>query len=236
MKRILTTTAILILTTFSAATAFAQQPLYGEWDLVKITKDGKDVPVVPARKTPSIKFDKESSAAGSGGCNGYSGSYTTQGGKINFGPIRATKMGCAPEINRQEILFFELLNKTDRYKMSGGRLVLSDEAGTNALHFVSLAPPQIADDVKPVEPPTKPDERPFLWIVDKKKVDCRGIVRQNCLQVKKTDAAEWEILRDKIAGFRYKPGKYYLIRVKRTAAGYKLVKIISRTRLMAHVD
>jgi len=241
MKRILTT-AIFILTGLFTLQTFAQQPLYGEWVLARITMDGKDVPVEPAKKTPGIKFDKETSATGSGGCNGFSGAYTAGSGKISFGPIRSTKMGCAPEINKQETLFFELLNKTSRYQLSGGSLILSDESGKNALRFVSLAPPPPAED----EPPAEPKVKIFLWIVDKQRVDCRDVVFKKCLQVKETDAAEWQVLRASIAGFKYRPGGYYLIRVKRilktsmmanaSVYDYKLVRVIKRTKKMPHVD
>ena len=235
MRRIFLTTAIFILTTLFSLPAFTQQPLYGEWELVKITRDGKDVPVTPARKTPGINFAKEWSVSGSGGCNSYGGTYTLDNGKIKFGPIRSTKMGCAQEINKQEMLFFEILDKAANYKMSKGNLTLSDGAGANALNFVSLAPPA-----------AEPREKIFRWIVDKQQVDCRGIVHQNCLQVKERDFDQWEIRREKIIGFKYQPGRYYLIRVKRVLKPYtttndfifeyKLVKIISRTRLMPHVD
>jgi heat shock protein HslJ len=223
MKRILITTAIFILTGLFATAAFAQQTLSGEWTLTRMVRDTWDVPVVAAGKTPTITFSGDG-FSGNGSCNSYGGSYTTQGRKgFKAGPIRSTKMACMQSgVNAQETAFFDMLGKADTYNVSGDNLTLSSGGGAYSLTFKrKLAV----------------EERPFLWIVDKKQVDCRGIVQQNCLQVKKTDAEQWQILRAKIEGFRYKPGRYYLIRVKRDANGnYKLVKIISRTRLMAHVD
>lgn len=245
MRRTLITIAIFILAALSAAPAFAQQPLYGEWDLTRITKNGREVPVVAARKTPGIRFDSGSRAAGSGGCNGYSGSYSTGGGKINFGPIRATEMGCAAEINAQEMLFFDILSKAKIYKMSGGTLILSDETGKNALHFVSLAPPQPADEEPPAALPA-PVEKIFVWLVNKQLVNCRDVVLRRCMQVKEKDYDPWETLHATIAGFKYRSGRYYVIQVKRVskkgisagtpAYDYKLLKVVSRTRKMPHVD
>ena len=117
--------------------------------------------------------------------------------------------------------FFAILEKVTSYEITGDVLKLAGEGGAYSLTFTR----------KSAE-----EERPFLWIVDKKQVDCRGVVHQNCLQVKKRDFDQWEILREKIGGFAYKPGRYYLLRVRHSDKGYKLVKIISRTRLMPHVD
>jgi heat shock protein HslJ len=221
----------------------AQPPLYGDWELTKMIKDGAEMALAPGGKTPTIKFSKEG-FNGTGGCNGYAGSYTTAaGGKWTVGPVRSTKMACMGGVNVQEAAYFEILGKTTQYRMSKGSLLLTDSGGNNSLTFRYKAPETPATKV---EAPAEPREKTFLWIVDKQRVDCRGIVRQNCLQVKETDAAEWQILRESIAGFKYKPGKYYLIRVKRilkTSAmanapvfDYKLVRVISRTRKMPHVD
>jgi len=231
MKRIFITTAILIFTAIFTSPAFAQrQALAGEWTLVRMVRDTWQVPMVSTTgKTPTIKFSSEG-FSGNGGCNSYGGSYTVDGGKFTPGPIRSTKMACAGEVNAQESAFFAIMGKADSYQVADYTLTIAGEGGAYSLAFLR----------KRVE------EKPFLWIVDKKKVDCRGIVHQNCLQVKKTDADEWEILREKIVGFKYQPGRYYLIRVKRSMKSvmmandfiyeYKLVKVISRTRLMPHVD
>jgi heat shock protein HslJ len=196
--------------------------LSGEWTLIRMVRDTWDVPLTGGGKTPTIKFADEG-FSGNGGCNSYGGSYTTEGSKgFKAGPIRSTKMACAQGgANGRETAFFDIIGRADTYRITGNTLVLSSDGGAYSLTFKRQA---------------MAEEKPFLWIVDKRQVDCRGVVHQNCLQVKKTDAAEWQILREPIKGFKYIPGKYYLIRVQPTAKGYKLVKIISRTRLMSHVD
>ncbi|HEV7642467.1 MAG TPA: META and DUF4377 domain-containing protein [Pyrinomonadaceae bacterium] len=196
--------------------------LTGEWTLTHMVRDTWDVPLAGDGKTPTIKFTDEG-LSGNGGCNSYGGSYTTEGSKgFKAGPIRSTKMACTQGgVSGRESAFFDILGRADTYRITGNTLVLSSDGGAYSLTFQK----------KPA-----PEDKPFLWIVDKRQVDCHGVVHQNCLQVKKTDAAEWQILREPIKGFKYLPGKYYLIRVQPTAKGYKLVKVISRTRLMAHVD
>ncbi len=197
--------------------------LSGEWTLTRMVRDTWDVPVAATGKIPTIKFTDEG-LSGSGGCNSYGGSYTTEGTKgFKAGPIRSTKMACTQGgANGRETAFFDIIGRADTYRLTGNTLVLSSDGGAYSLTFKRQG--------------MAPEDKPFLWIVDKRQVDCRGVVHQNCLQVKKTDAAQWEILREPIKGFKYLPGKYYLIRVQWTAKGYKLVKVISRTRLMSHVD
>jgi heat shock protein HslJ len=217
MKKTFITAAIFIMAGLFTA-VYAQQTPSGEWTLTRMIKDDKNISLSANGKTPTIKFGDEG-FSGNAGCNSYSGNNIGDKGTFKAGPVRSTKMACAPEVSEQENFFFSVLEKAAVIDVSDGTLSLSSSDSRNSLRFRQ-----------------KSDDTPFLWIVDKKQVDCRGIVHQNCLQVKKTDVVEWQILRTKIEGFNYKPGKYYLIRVKRAANGYKLVKVISRTRLMAHVD
>jgi heat shock protein HslJ len=223
MKNILIAAVILIFTAILTTPAIpAQQGLSGEWTLTRMVRDTWDVPVMTTGKVPTIKFSGEG-FSGNGSCNSYGGSYTLEGGKgFKPGAVRSTKMACVqPEINGQEKAFFAILEKVTSYEITGDMLKLAGEGGAYSLTFTR----------KSAE-----EELPFLWIVDKKQVDCRGVVHQNCLQVKKRDFDQWEILREKIGGFVYKPGRYYLLRVRHSDKGYKLVKIISRTRLIPHVD
>jgi heat shock protein HslJ len=244
MKKILITTAILIFTAVFSIPALGQQELSGEWELTRMVRDGKELPMVTTGKTPTIKFGE--GFAGNGSCNSYGGSYTIEGKKFKAGPIRATKMACAGEVNAQEMAYFSLLEKMDSYQILKGTLTMAGEGGLHSLTFAVR--PDVRSPVEEAAEETRPEpkEKTLLWIVDKGQVDCRGIVPQKCLQVKQRDFDEWQILRAEIGGFKYKPGRYYLIRVKRTMKSwtmangqvydYKLVKVISRTRLMPHVD
>jgi heat shock protein HslJ len=220
MKKIFTSTAILIFTLILTGQTFAQ--LSGEWTLTKMVRDTFEVRLSQDAKAPTLKFGDER-LSGNGGCNSYGAGYKTEGDKgFKAGPVMSTKMACMrPDANKQESAYFDTLDRADSYRITGNTLMLSGNGGAYSLTFRRLG------GIK---------SRPFLWIVDKKMVDCQGIVHQNCMQVKKTDIAEWEILRAPIAGFKYRPGRYYLLRVQQTADGYKLVKIVSRTRLMPHVD
>ena len=71
------------------------------------------------------------------------------------------------------------------------------------------------------------------------KVECYGVMLQECLQVRAVGAAEWELLYEGINDFSYEPGFSYVVRVERTrrkvvladASEYewRLLALISKT-------
>lgn len=238
MKKLFITTAIFILTALFTIPALGQSALSGEWVLSKMVKDGVNVPILTGGKgAPTLIFGENNRISGNGSCNRYSGTMTEENGKLTVGPVISTKMGCLDGFGEQEVKYFDILNKVSIYKSDEGILHLADAGSKNILIYTRKG-----GEVKPAEP----EVVNHLWIVNKVKVDCQGVAPQKCLQVKKTDAAPWENFYGTIAGFKYKPGKYYLIRVQRTkkknvpadasAYDYKLIKVMSRTRLMPHVD
>jgi heat shock protein HslJ len=234
MKKSFILTAIFVLSAVFSVPVLAQGALSGTWDLTKIVKDGVDVPLVSGGKAPTIIFGDNNSVSGNGSCNGYGGKYTLSGGsEIKFGPIHSTRIGCMGGINGQESTFLNILQGAAIYKTDEGIMHLADADSKNILTFKLKQ--------------ALPETMTHLWIVNNKRVDCQGFAaNQKCLQVKKTDAAPWENFYGTIAGFNYKPGRIYLIRVTAmkekvvaadgSAYDYKLVKVISRTKLMPHVD
>lgn len=238
MRKLFITTAIFVLTALLAIPALAQSPLSGSWVLTKMVEEGADVPILTGGKgAPTLIFGENNRISGNGSCNGYGGTMTEKDGKLTVGPIMSTKMGCLGGFGEQEVKYFDILNKVSIYKSDKGTLQLTDADWANTLTFTRQG-----SEVKPVAPETIN----HLWIVNKEKVDCQGVAPQKCLQVKKTDAEPWENFYGAIEGFKYKPGKFYLIRVTATkkknvpadasAYDYKLVKVMSRSKLMPHVD
>ena len=47
-----------------------------------------------AHLQPTIEFAAEGTVSGFAGCNTFSGSYTTDGATLTFGPMATTKMAC----------------------------------------------------------------------------------------------------------------------------------------------
>ncbi len=78
--------------------------------------------IVPEGKSVTIDFSSLGTVSGYGGCNNFGGVFKTSGKNISFIDIYATEKAC---INSQvEANFLAALQKTDSYKISGGKLML----------------------------------------------------------------------------------------------------------------
>lgn len=71
----------------------------------------------------------EGRAAGSGGCNRFTGGYTLDGASLRFGALAATQMACAPAVMDQERRFFAAMAEVRGWRIEQRRLLLTDAAG-----------------------------------------------------------------------------------------------------------
>lgn len=101
------------------------------WQLISI--QGQDV---LEDTTVTLEFDEER-AAGSAGCNSFSGDYSLDGANIQFGPLVSTMMFCgSPEgAMEQEGLYLETLSQTASFHVNEGQLELLNAAGETILVF-----------------------------------------------------------------------------------------------------
>lgn len=85
----------------------------------------------PDSTVPMLRLDAaDARAAGNGGCNRFSGSYTLEGNALSFGPLAMTRRACVEEaLNRQETAFGQALADTRSWRMAGDTLVLAGDAG-----------------------------------------------------------------------------------------------------------
>jgi heat shock protein HslJ len=76
-------------------------------------------------------FGEDGTVSGSGGCNTYSGSYTTTApDQISFGAIAATAMACEDaEVTQTEQDYFAALANVTTYQIDGNTLTLRDASG-----------------------------------------------------------------------------------------------------------
>ena len=72
----------------------------------------------------------ETDASGTGGCNTFGGTYTTDGDTISFGPLASTMMACEPPIMEQETVYLAALDGATSYTVDGETLTTSGDAGT----------------------------------------------------------------------------------------------------------
>lgn len=116
-----------------------QDPLVNTaWTL--FTSDVQDVEATPEAgldaNAPTLEFLADNQAAGTGGCNRYSTTYTLDGANITFGQIASTRMACEG-LMEQEQAFFDTLATAQRYGMTGDRLYIWSEDG-RPLTFVKV--------------------------------------------------------------------------------------------------
>jgi heat shock protein HslJ len=90
--------------------------------------------IVPEGKSATLEFGSGGKISGYGGCNKYGGLYSTVNKKgtitdymvnhkhISFTDIYATEKACTN--SQVEANFLAALQKTDSYKISGGKLML----------------------------------------------------------------------------------------------------------------
>ena len=94
--------------------------LVGAWDLAEMGPTADF-----ARIQPTIEFTADGSVSGFAGCNSYSGSYTTDGSTLTFGPLMTTKMACqAPGATVEGAYLAALSGVTGWAVEADGRLLL----------------------------------------------------------------------------------------------------------------
>lgn len=80
---------------------------------------------------PRLEFNSEGRVGGNSGCNEISSTYTTDGIKIQFGPIMATKMACPGPGERE---FLKALKPEMSFRIENLKLYLLD-GGKEKLQF-----------------------------------------------------------------------------------------------------
>ena len=113
-----------------------QQLLAGTaWQLVELGNDGV---LAPAR--PTLEFTAPGMVSGSGSCNRFSGSVTLSGEGISFGPLAATRMACAEQVDAQEARYFKALEGAQRFVVEGDTLAIHSKVMDQPMVFIRTPP------------------------------------------------------------------------------------------------
>lgn len=107
-------------------------PLAGSaWGLVEMNGEA-----VPADADVFVAFREDGRAAGSGGCNRFTGSYTQGPGRLAFSPLAATRMACPrPVMARESAVFAAMERVASVARHTRTTLVLADADGRPILRF-----------------------------------------------------------------------------------------------------
>lgn len=111
----------------SDASADLSRILNGKWELTYVTGPRIAFEGLYTEKIPSIEFKvDEKQVGGNNSCNGYGGSFTLDGDKLAFGPMRSTMMACP---GTGEETYMKALEKVNRYQIENGNVLvlLADE-------------------------------------------------------------------------------------------------------------
>ena len=73
---------------------------------------------------------QQGTVSGSGGCNTYTGPYSTSGGAISVGPLAITGVVCDPAVTEQETLYLARLQVANEYQIEGNQLRISGQIGS----------------------------------------------------------------------------------------------------------
>jgi len=97
----------------------------------KLTRLGASaVEVAPSQRKRSLVLHADKGqVAGSGGCNRFSGSYTSDGSALSFGSLASTRMACAVEME-QEAAFLASLGRVRSWRIRGDGLELLGADGS----------------------------------------------------------------------------------------------------------
>ena len=124
-----------------AAEGGGAEPLEGTaWRLVEL--GGQPARSAGNEGTPSLRLDAaQTRATGNTGCNGFGGPYELSGESLRFGALASTRRACVDEaLNQQEHAYMRALDETRTWRIAGGTLVLSGEAGVVARFAAQPAP------------------------------------------------------------------------------------------------
>ncbi len=78
---------------------------------------------------PITAIFQQGQVTGSGGCNTYSGSFTTFASDITIGALTVTGLTCDPAVMDQETFYLARLQVVDKYQIEGSQLRLSGRIG-----------------------------------------------------------------------------------------------------------
>ena len=99
--------------------------------------NGKEAVVSQAGvELATLAFDSEGQVSGSGGCNTFTGGYTTTDPDgLTFGPLASTAMACEDNVMQLEQEYFAALANVTTYQLEADRLTLRDASGATQVMF-----------------------------------------------------------------------------------------------------
>jgi heat shock protein HslJ len=110
------------------------------WQATGINNGKQAVVAQAGTEKVTAVFGTDGSLTGSGGCNNYTGTFTTSGSdQITIGPVAATAMACEGAAGQIESEYFAALGNVATYQIEGNTLTLRDAEGATQVTYVRTA-------------------------------------------------------------------------------------------------
>lgn len=103
-----------------------------------------NVSELPENLIISFSIEKKM-VSGFSGCNQFSGSYDSENGSLNFGPLASTRKMCQPDVNTVEQKILKALNETKRFSEENDAILFFNNEGNV---IMTLEKPQKSDTTK----------------------------------------------------------------------------------------
>ncbi|GAA5786480.1 hypothetical protein GCM10007860_05320 [Chitiniphilus shinanonensis] len=176
--------------------AQARSLLDGEYNLTRAVVDGRVSR--PAEPGLEVRIDGDR-ISGHSGCNRFMGQIRYLNGNLRIGPLAGTLMAC-PEAGQQALErdVLAALQAAKSFGLDSARHAVVLRGGQGELVELKRAEPA-ATKVLYIAPETRP---------------CSGVGKMECLQVRETPDADWQLLYQGIDGLEREPGVAYTVRVR----------------------
>jgi heat shock protein HslJ len=196
------------------------------WELVRWQEAGgalKSIPHGDNGEPIILTFSEGLDAAqgtmsGNAGCNRVRGSYSKISGGIRFGALVSTKMACEPGRMALEHALMKAFSQPLQTVASqpseaaaAGRQVIWKTADGDLLQFHERE--SLKDRGQPAAQRQGVEKTVY---VDAQRVPCTGVAPMQCLRVRESTDAPWNLWYGGIDGFDFKPGKPYTLRILET--------------------
>lgn len=132
---VLATAPLLVGAPALAQTPEPVQVLDVAWTLTRL--DGERVPAEPP---VTATFESDGSLTGSGGCNDYSATWTSDGSSLTVSDLQATRKACSDAIDAQERRYFELLGEAASWTLVGTAVTVTSSDGATLVFGDDTAP------------------------------------------------------------------------------------------------
>ncbi|MCC7161504.1 MAG: META domain-containing protein, partial [Anaerolineae bacterium] len=113
------------------------------WDVINYNNGNQGVVTAVNGTKLTLAFGADGRVSGSAGCNTFNGSYTSENGGLNIGPLASTRKLC-PEpagVMEQEAQYLAALQKAATYEIAGDTLTIRDASDATLVVAKVAAPP-----------------------------------------------------------------------------------------------